>query len=228
MAEHLTLEAARARMREAYERTSKILSDPEYQKRAAELRRALAEDDVRQRRYSWRARGIPEAFIPVIESPREEPALVAVRRFVAGPWQDPAREGTPLALILAGAVGRGKSIAAAWAAASDRWVSYYAEAMDLIQSGIFGGDRREGYWLQRVPLLVLDELGTEPLDQAGWGESKFYDLLNARLQNRRRTILVTNLDPQAFIARYPDKRLRDRLRAHADVFVAVGPSLRGA
>jgi DNA replication protein DnaC len=72
--------------------------------------------------------------------------------------------------------------------------------------------------LYRAPLLVVDDLGTEPLDEKGWGEAAILDLIDRRYDDERRTILTTNLSWESFLARYAQDggRLRRRLREAAD------------
>jgi DNA replication protein DnaC len=204
----------RAKLGEWAQRVTERAADPEFQAQAHRLARE-ADEAAALARVSLRGvRGIPRAFHAGLGAPKETAALDAVRAFMG------TEDKT--VLLLAGDVGRGKSFAAAWAV--DTYGGRFIEANDVIAASIYDQAGQDRYMLPS--LLVVDELGMEPLDQGGWGESKFYDLLNGRIQNLRRTILVTNLGLSAFVARYPDARLRDRLRAYARAHFEAGPSMR--
>lgn len=203
----------RDRIAEITARVLARVDDPAYRARVEALERESAADADNQIAWGRRWLGIPRAFWTLLDHPEETEALAATRAFLAGPKK---------ILLLAGAVGRGKSVAAAWAV--DQTRGRFVDAADIVQASVYDASHWRGLFLHG--LLAIDELGAEALDQAGWGVAKLYDLVNGRLSEDRRTILCTNLAPREFIARYPDQRLRDRLKAYGAFHVAKGESLR--
>lgn len=149
-------------------------------------------------------------------------------------------------LILAGSVGTGKSLAAAWAL-WDRlamtspvnvhtgekvppdgrmWIS----AQDVANlNPQWSPDRDALDHLKSIPLLVVDDVGEEDGSPA-----KVATLVCSRCADGLRTIVTTNLDPRTFRDRYGE-RLIDRLRQcglneHGKSRwwrTCDGPSLRG-
>lgn len=87
-------------------------------------------------------------------------------------------------------------------------------------------DEREMARLLGARRLVIDDLGTEFLDEKGSFRSLFDEVIDSRYQHSRPTYITTNVGAETFRARYGE-RIVDRLR-EAGRFVAVGgPSLRG-
>lgn len=195
------------------ERMRRNLADPAYQAKVAAMEAEAARDSENQRVWTRRYRGIPRSFDLPLDQPRPTPALAAVQGFVTSEKQ---------ILLLAGEVGLGKSVAAA--AGVEMAMGRFVSAIEIAQANLYDGSMRKFF---SPPLLAVDEVGVEPLDQGGWAEAKLYDVINGRLQANKKTILVTNLPPADFLSRYPDKRLKDRLRAHADVALLKGASMRG-
>lgn len=125
------------------------------------------------------------------------------------------------AVLLLGAVGRGKSQAAAWL-----W--HRLRHLDLLEADERHRGRRGVLWLRARVLqrldwqtraatisrcssafgLVVDELGGEDEKTS----EALSDLIEQRGDEQRRTALTSNLEPAAFAQRYGD-RLTSRLRA---------------
>ena len=138
-------------------------------------------------------------------------------------------------VLLVGPIGTGKThlaIALGMEAARQRRHVAFWRAADLVRTLVEARDAREltrlQRRLQRVELLILDELGFIPFDRAG-GELLF-NLLTARYE--RRSVLVTsNLAfsewPQVFAG---DEKLTtallDRLADRATVISTRGRSFR--
>ena len=67
--------------------------------------------------------------------------------------------------------------------------------------------------LVREPMLLIDDLGTEPAEVLTYGmpEYPLQNLLEERYDNQRLTIITTNLDAKEIEGHY-GKRVRDRLK----------------
>lgn len=145
------------------------------------------------------------------------PATSAVRAFMA----DPRRS----LLALCGPAGTGKSCAACEGLA--RVPGRYVLAAELA-----GAFRRLDFRaftesLGDAELLVVDELGREPDAASGGERSALWEVIERRWAAARKTILATNLTPDAFVKRYGDHIL-DRIREDRGLVVLAGKSLRGA
>lgn len=188
-----------------------------------EVRRAGRERD-------WRARGIPERLWPMLHdgapdepvgplAPRPTPALEAVGRFLS-----PSERRT--LLVLSGPVDAGKTVAACWGAA---WGGgRVVKAIELVRAGLYPED--PGFWprLYADRLLVLDDLGVEPLDTKGFGLAAISDLVDRRYDSGRKTIATTNLPQGAFRARFGDRVWRRLVEVGAFVGVSARPAGGGS
>jgi hypothetical protein len=100
--------------------------------------------------------------------------------------------------VLSGQTGSGKNVAAMYAAIHRGGAYYLGSAI----SDIALGDSPLLLDLARVPLLVIDELGRETL--IGPTLSRIDTMLTARHDNRRATLITTNLTQPEFKKRYGD------------------------
>jgi DNA replication protein DnaC len=187
---------------------------------SAQTAAVLADQELRHARLRS---GVPVGLWDPVhpkDSPLEHgnptPALDAVKAHLQAP---PAC----VFLTLAGKRGQGKTFAASWAVytAGGRFV----DAHDLVRLSSFD----EGEWrdLERQPVLAIDELGAEYLNDAY--KANLYALLNRRYADQRRTVLATNLSSSAFMARYcpdPEDRLLERLTKGGTWLNLTGDSLR--
>lgn len=189
---------------------------------------AIYDTMVTERREQIRrTMGIPPRVLKLLGSVTETEAVKAAREFLGN-------AGRSL-LLMAGGTGCGKTVAACVALdeyATIEWVNArnvgrFVKAIDLVRAGTFDSE----FWddLAEAPMLVVDDLGTEPLDEKGWALANFASLIDQRYDNCRKTILTTNLDAARFKARYcaaDGGRLVDRIR-EAGAFVEFdGESLR--
>lgn len=131
-------------------------------------------------------------------------------------------------LALLGTTGTGKSVAAAELCSLCRfgyvhpdlgptwcWSNVLSEqplftqAPQLARRSAFGTEiEKENSALRRVRLLVIDELGAEIMTDA-WS-SVIQELVQARYRAKLKTVLLANLGPEKFFARY-DRRVRRRV-----------------
>lgn len=132
--------------------------------------------------------------------------------------------------VLCGAPGCGKTVAAAkwlfdrtretqrcdgkWltAARLARWPRYSDSDMEPLMS---------------VGRLVLDDLGTEYLDEKGSFMATLDELLNERYARQRPTVITTNLNAGGFKTRYAE-RIVDRIREDGQFVALASASLRSA
>lgn len=174
--------------------------------------------------------GVPRSLVPSILEPRETPSLLAVR---ATNW---------CTLVLSGGVGCGKTVAACWALGQywtenrvflrqpgDLPVDYrwrggvFAPLSDFVNRSLWDDEDRD--FRARVAstsTLVLDDVGVE----RGDGAAALFSLLSSRSSEERRTILTTNLPPQAFSDRYGARVLSRLLGVGGRIINVHGPDLR--
>lgn len=175
----------------------------------------LPEVRRRARERDWAARGIPERLWAMLhDGAPDEPigplaarptaALDAVSRFLAP--DDPKTS-----LVLTGPVGSGKTVGAVWGATWNG--GRVVKALDLVRAGLYPAD--PGFWprLERERVLVIDDLGTEPLDGKGFGLAAIEDLIDRRYDGARKTIATTNLTKDAFRARFGERVWRRLVEA---------------
>jgi IstB-like ATP binding protein len=164
--------------------------------------RALADLD-------WPARALRAAANADVDRP-------AVRAIDA--W-DPSS----CAIVLAGPVGTGKTVAAAWWAIGARVAFRFVRAAELVRVGRF--DARWETWLG-ARALCLDDLGAEYADAKGSFASDMDLLVDTFYADARPMIITTNLDAAAFRERYGE-RVHDRIRDCATWANVDGTTMRG-
>ena len=133
-------------------------------------------------------------------------------------------------VVLSGGVGVGKSAAAAvWL--RERLVAHgriwmrWLHAHHLARAAR-SDDGDQVALLEKVDFLVLDDLGTEFLDAKGWLSATLDSIVHQRHGARRPTVVTTNLDVEAFRARYGE-RVADRIRECGAFVHVAGGSMRG-
>lgn len=121
-------------------------------------------------------------------------------------------------LVLTGATGAGKSLAAAWALAGAHGSGCWMPATVLDSPDRWRATEPAA---RRADCLVLDDLGREHPSESGWSSEQLANLVTGRIDSGRRTIVTTNLTPPELGQRYGD-RLLSRLRRDDAGLVAVG------
>lgn len=126
-------------------------------------------------------------------------------------------------LILSGSVGRGKTLAAAWAltVVGGRYIG--AREAERVFVARYGDEVDRQRELLRSYLLVIDDLQTER-DAAGM-EATLLALVDAR-RGKEKSILITNGTRAAFRKRYADPRLLSRLDESAQWLSESGEDMR--
>lgn len=133
-------------------------------------------------------------------------------------------------LIINGTVGTGKTSAAA-AVMNELVMGTYFDMLEL-DLKLNSADRynsqesREQFMhrLARCELLVLDEIGRFP-DRKNFEQPILFYLLNRRFQNKRPTIVCTNMSSSEF-ANFMGQALMDRIRSNRIRIELNGKSLR--
>lgn len=129
--------------------------------------------------------------------------------------------------VLSGLPGCGKSMAAGW------WL--YSWATESMGAGLWVTAARLSRWsrydtremdrLIRVPRLVLDDLGTEYIDEKGSFMATLDEVINERYAGKRPLVITTNLNAADWRERYGE-RISDRIREAGAFKTAGSLSLR--
>lgn len=133
-------------------------------------------------------------------------------------------------LIINGTVGTGKTSAAA-AVMNELVMGTYFDMLEL-DLKLNSADRYNSqenreqlmHRLARCELLVLDEIGRFP-DRKNFEQPILFYLLNRRFQNKRPTIVCTNMSSSEF-ANFMGQALMDRIRSNRIRIELNGKSLR--
>jgi DNA replication protein DnaC len=160
----------------------------------------------------------------------DTPALAIVRGWAAAASTERGKR----VLVLLGAPGAGKTIAACWLL-SQHGRSRYTKIRDLCRlfRADWGDDRKAYEALVNAPTLVVDELGTER--DAMLASAALQELIDERQKPGVLTLLVGNLTREEFLGGYSpetpsagryDPRTYDRLRAVGVLRQLSGLSLR--
>lgn len=168
--------------------------------------------------------------------------------FKATPAMDAADSFEAGMLVLSGTTGCGKSFAAGWIVHRDQleqaarkelgerdstyWLPKCKRVDDARFVSVSALSRISQYdeesirGIERVRLLVIDDIGAEYSDAKGYSRSMFDALINARYADQLRTVLTTNLTGKQFKERYGE-RIADRIREAGRFVELDSASLRG-
>jgi DNA replication protein DnaC len=187
-----------------------------WEQQRKEERAAAAERAERER---LAASGFPERVYPFLTECPETEALLAAESLTGC--------GGKTMMLLGGPSGVGKTIAACVAAWRVGGSVRFVDAIDVAQHSAFDAE----FWndLGRCNALVIDDLGSEPLDEKGWGAANVLSVFTKRYNSQRLTWVTLNLSIEKFFVRYGQDggRLRDRLRECGRYIKVGGKSLRG-
>jgi hypothetical protein len=173
-----------------------------------------------------RKRRLREAGVPAREAEALDWALEARSSLAA--VQAFLRDRDAWALVLAGAIGNGKTTAACWGLMHAPGDGHFAKAYEVAQTPAWE-PKRQTY--EKTGFLVIDELGAEYGDSKSFGLSNLWQILDRRYDDKRKTVITLNMSPDKFRERYGTQggeRFFDRLRDGGCVFVcSEQESLRG-
>jgi DNA replication protein DnaC len=170
-------------------------------------------------RSSWFSTGAPSRAIGSMESLLSTPALVSVFENVSADL-----------LVLAGTPGVGKTVAACvwmdlargkYEISSCKWV----QAGELARGYAYEQEAFDS--VAKSTALVIDDLGTEFLDQKERYLCTLEEILSKRYAHERPTLLTTNLSPEKFKERYGE-RLVSRIHEDGAFIVCGGQDMRRA
>jgi DNA replication protein DnaC len=119
----------------------------------------------------------------------------------------------PRTLVLQGATGCGKTVAACWALAQHRHGGRIrsASAVAMLWPSTRWQADAEREALIGCGVLVLDDVGAEHASRREWVAVAMRDILELRQREQLRTILTTNLPRRQLEQAYGDERVTSRL-----------------
>lgn len=134
------------------------------------------------------------------DDPGQTMALDHARRFVS------QREQTVLLLI--GGTGCGKTTAATWVAREIGGSKPgMIDATELERRGRYdhGAAEPVATWLASRSLVVIDDLGVEPTDRAGYFVAMLDEVVNRAYKHRRRLVMTSNVAAATLKARLGER-----------------------
>lgn len=161
---------------------------------------------------------------------------VAMEAAMASPGRCPRPDGQPwlekllkaveewargefTTLVATAAPGRGKSFAATWAVAEIQERSLWLPASHV---RVGWDDVRRS--AEKIPVLILDDLGEEGASE--WGQKEVSTLLQNRHDSGRRTMITTNLTRPDVATRYGERLISRWSDESARIVSIAGIDLR--
>lgn len=190
------------------------------EKVAQQRAREVAEAAARDRRSTisrMASNGFPHRALEAAEAADlEADALARIRD-----W----RHTEHSLLVLSGAAGCGKTVAATW------WALNRCSAATFLRSTSFASSSRYDHeqrrkWLS-AQAMVLDDLGTEYADAKGNFQVDLDELIDTFYGDSKPLIITTNCSTETFKARYGE-RVVDRVRECGKWLSIASKSMRGA
>lgn len=190
--------------------------------------RAQIDKERAGKRQAAAERGIPERVLRQVfdQTPRQTPALDAVRAFM----RDPGKS----VLVLSGTNACGKTTAAAWACLPPPDADWpaprpgrFLRLVDLESDGRYGDLIKLA---RTASLLVLDDVGAAHFGQSGFMVSMVDDVVDAVYQSCNKIILTTDLsmapdpkDPERpCLAKLLSRRVLSRIKDAGIVEAKLG------
>jgi DNA replication protein DnaC len=193
----------------------------------ADWKRRLIAADLNREREMAVERGIPERVAFDLFGSSEDTAFTLPPSFRRTTAFEAVVKHKGGILTLAGPKGTGKSTAACW------WgclmEALFRRTGEIARLNLFDREDRDHFEkLMKCSALIIDDFGTEYVDDCGIWAARFDELISARYDGGQRggTILTTNLMPDTFQERV-GPRVWDRLQELGQVVLCVGESLRG-
>ncbi len=188
---------------------------------AQEAERAAAERVLRTSAARLERSGVGQRALAAAADAEDTDALIAVKRWL--------RDASRTWLVLCGAKGTGKSVAATWAvreAITTGSTAAFRRSSELAKLSGFDAGAAELDTLKRVDLLVLDDVGTEQLND--WARAQLHELVDHRHEAYGRTILTSNLPWRGAggLEARLGERIADRVAQAGTVVQVSGPSKR--
>ncbi len=195
-----------------------------YERREAEEKRI--ERALRHSAHKLERSGVGQRALEAAANAQDTEALEAVRRWLG--------DHSKTWLVLCGAKGTGKSVAATWAvreACRTGSDGAFRRASELAKLSGFDAGAAEVEYLKRVSLLVIDDVGAET--QTDWAKAQLHELADYRHEFYGRTVITSNLrwfpsreDAAGLVGRLGE-RIADRVaQAGTVVQLSARPSMR--
>lgn len=178
---------------------------------------ALESERTESRVKALLAAGFPARAVSAARAARETKAVARMRS-----WKP---SGGCNAIVLLGAAGAGKTVAATWWALQRDHAPAFVRASSFAAASRYDREERAG-WM-RAGALVLDDLGAEYVDAKGSFLTDLDELVDLYYGDGRPLVITTNIPTRPeFEARYQN-RIADRLRECAVFFGSTDKSQRG-
>src|SRR5882724_11164612 len=182
----------------------------------AEIAKRNADEAARFESERWRA-------IAATGIPPKDLAILRGGKLTPTPATNALAEISALTLVcLSGNPGSGKTVAAS------NWLATFGGGLFVKAARLSRWDRYDNDEMNRLlraARLVIDDLGTEFQDAKGNFMAILDEVIDVRYDHAKPTVITTNLDAEAFKARYGE-RIVDRIR-EAGAFVSLdGGSMR--